>query len=158
MARSSDLDMYVFLTHLRRSNRRLTINIDLSQTVHENRIYSLKITCGASYPDVPPEVRFNSRVNLPFVNQTNGKVDPSKLPVLASWSRNNSLESVLVEIRKCVLLIWILFVEKVELRIGKWHHSTTENCLSPRKDRPSEKTSVSSNRRAFTWCGTSCAL
>jgi ubiquitin-conjugating enzyme E2 variant len=69
-------------------------------TVHENRIYSLKITCGASYPDIPPEVRFNSRVNLPFVNPSNGKVDPSKLPVLASWIRNNSIESVLVEIRK----------------------------------------------------------
>jgi ubiquitin-protein ligase len=75
---------------------------DHPQTVHENRIYSLKITCGASYPDVPPEVRFNSRVNLPFVNQMNGKVDPSKLPVLASWTRNYSLESVLVEIRKWV--------------------------------------------------------
>ena len=70
--------------------------------MHENRIYSLKITCGESYPDVPPEVRFSSRVNLPFVNQTNGKVDPSKLPVLGSWTRTNSLESVLVEIRKCV--------------------------------------------------------
>jgi len=69
-------------------------------TVHENRIYSLKITCGESYPDVHPDVQFLSRVNLPFVNQTNGKVDPSKLPVLASWNRSNSIESVLVEIRK----------------------------------------------------------
>jgi ubiquitin-conjugating enzyme E2 variant len=76
---------------------------DHLQTVHENRIYSLKIVCGASYPDTPPEVRFNSRVNLPFVNSTNGKVDPSKFPVLAAWTRNNSIESVLVEIRKCVL-------------------------------------------------------
>jgi ubiquitin-conjugating enzyme E2 variant len=43
----------------------------------------------------------------------NGKVDPSKLPVLGSWTRNNSLESVLVEIRKCVLLVGILFVARV---------------------------------------------
>ncbi|KAF5332283.1 hypothetical protein D9611_008088 [Ephemerocybe angulata] len=69
-------------------------------TVHENRIYSLKITCGNSYPDTPPEVQFLSRVNLPFVNSANGKVDPSKLPVLAQWSRAYSIESVLVEIRK----------------------------------------------------------
>lgn len=29
-----------------------------------------------------------------------GKVDPTKLPVLANWTRNNSLETVLVEIRR----------------------------------------------------------
>jgi len=69
-------------------------------TVHENRIYSLKITCGESYPDAPPDVQFLSRVNLPFVNQINGKVDPVKLPVLSSWNRNSSIEHVLVEIRK----------------------------------------------------------
>jgi len=69
-------------------------------TVHENRIYSLKINCGGSYPDKPPDVQFLSRVNLPFVSQVNGKVDPSKLPVLANWNRNNSLETVLVEIRR----------------------------------------------------------
>jgi len=74
------------------------MNID--QTVHENRIYSLKITCGESYPDSPPAVQFLSRVNLPFVNQTDGKVDSTKLPVLSSWSRNSSIETVLVEIRK----------------------------------------------------------
>ncbi|KIM38360.1 hypothetical protein M413DRAFT_447842 [Hebeloma cylindrosporum] len=69
-------------------------------TVHENRIYSLQITCGPSYPDVRPDVQFLSRVNLPFVNQQNGKVDPTKLPVLANWSRSLSIENVLVEIRK----------------------------------------------------------
>ncbi|PSR70705.1 hypothetical protein PHLCEN_2v13435 [Hermanssonia centrifuga] len=69
-------------------------------TVHENRIYSLKITCGDDYPDRPPTVQFISRVNLPFVNQVDGKVDQSKLPVLAHWNRNSSLETVLVEIRR----------------------------------------------------------
>ncbi len=74
----------------------------LLQTVHENRIYSLKITCGEDYPDRPPSVQFVSRVNLPFVNPVDGKVDPSKLPVLAHWNRNYSIETVLVEIRRCV--------------------------------------------------------
>ncbi|KAI0731056.1 UBC-like protein [Earliella scabrosa] len=69
-------------------------------TVHENRIYSLKITCGENYPDQPPTVQFVSRVNLPFVSQVDGKVDPSKLPVLAHWNRNYSIETVLVEIRR----------------------------------------------------------
>ncbi|KAF8889533.1 ubiquitin-conjugating enzyme/RWD-like protein [Gymnopilus junonius] len=71
-------------------------------TVHENRIYSLKIFCGENYPDQRPDVQFVSRVNLPFVNQTNGKVDPTKLPVLSNWSRALSIENILVEIRKYV--------------------------------------------------------
>ncbi|KAF8874143.1 ubiquitin-conjugating enzyme/RWD-like protein [Mucidula mucida] len=69
-------------------------------TVHENRIYSLKITCGPSYPEVAPTVQFLSRVNVPFVNQVDGMVDPSKIPVLNSWTRNYSIENVLVEMRK----------------------------------------------------------
>jgi ubiquitin-conjugating enzyme E2 variant len=69
-------------------------------TVHENRIYSLKIVCGETYPDQPPQVQFISRVNLPFVNQSDGKVDPNKIAVLGHWSRNSSLETILVEIRR----------------------------------------------------------
>ncbi|EIW78777.1 UBC-like protein [Coniophora puteana RWD-64-598 SS2] len=69
-------------------------------TVHENRIYSLKITCGDNYPDEPPVIQFISRVNLPFVSQTDGKVDVTKLPVLAHWNRNSTMETVLVEIRR----------------------------------------------------------
>lgn len=49
-------------------------------------------------------MQFVSRVNLPFVNQTDGMVDASKLPVLAHWNRNSSLETVLVEIRRYVFL------------------------------------------------------
>jgi ubiquitin-protein ligase len=44
------------------------------QSVHENRIYSLKIHCGPSYPDLPPEISFTSKINLPCVNPQNGKV------------------------------------------------------------------------------------
>ncbi|KAF5372123.1 hypothetical protein D9758_005018 [Tetrapyrgos nigripes] len=69
-------------------------------TVHENRIYSLKITCGPNYPDSAPTIRFLSKVNIPFVNQANGEVDLSKLPVLYNWNRNYTMETILVEIRK----------------------------------------------------------
>jgi ubiquitin-conjugating enzyme E2 variant len=72
--------------------------------VHENRIYSLKICCDEHYPDRPPTIQFVSRVNLPFVSQSDGKVDPTKLAVLANWSRNNSIETVLVEIRRFVTI------------------------------------------------------
>ena len=51
------------------------------QSVHENRIYSLKIHCGPDYPDVPPEVTFISKVNLPCVDPKNGKVFHSSLRV-----------------------------------------------------------------------------
>ncbi|KAF7322101.1 UBIQUITIN-CONJUGAT-2 domain-containing protein [Mycena kentingensis (nom. inval.)] len=69
-------------------------------TVHENRIYSLKIACGENYPDVPPTIQFLSRVNVPFISQTDGTVDPHKLAVLAHWTRAHSIETVLVEMRR----------------------------------------------------------
>jgi ubiquitin-conjugating enzyme E2 variant len=46
----------------------------ISQSVHENRIYSVKIHCGPNYPDIPPEIAFTSKINLPCVNAQNGKV------------------------------------------------------------------------------------
>ncbi|KAH9947020.1 UBC-like protein [Amylocystis lapponica] len=76
------------------------LSATLPQTVHENRIYSLKITCGEQYPDSPPFVQFVSRVNLPFVSQIDGKVDANRLAVLTHWSRASSIETVLVEIRR----------------------------------------------------------
>lgn len=48
--------------------------LELNQSVHENRIYSLTIFCGPAYPDDPPVVAFLSKINLPGVNATNGKV------------------------------------------------------------------------------------
>ncbi|GAA5951736.1 hypothetical protein JCM10213_000978 [Rhodosporidiobolus nylandii] len=69
-------------------------------SVHENRIYSLSITCGPSYPDVPPEITFLTRINLPCVDQSSGKVDPSKLGVLSGWKHQYTLETVLVELRR----------------------------------------------------------
>ncbi len=45
-----------------------------TQSAHENRIYSVNIHCGDSYPDSPPTIQFVSKVNLPCVDQRNGKV------------------------------------------------------------------------------------
>jgi len=45
-----------------------------AQTVHENRIYTLRMICDETYPDKPPVVHFVSKVNLPCVNVSNGKV------------------------------------------------------------------------------------
>ena len=110
-----------------------------SQTVHENRIYSLKIHCGDKYPDQPPSIQFVSRVNLPFVSQVDGKVDPSKLPILANWTRNQSLETVLVEIRRSATPAWPHLPPNANLaHAERWPASTTGSFLNHRKDRRSE--------------------
>lgn len=44
------------------------------QTVHEGRIYQLKLFCGNEYPDEPPAVRFQTRINMTCVNQETGLV------------------------------------------------------------------------------------
>ncbi|XDG05941.1 hypothetical protein ABKA04_005556 [Annulohypoxylon sp. FPYF3050] len=69
-------------------------------SVHENRIYSVKMHCGDQYPDKPPTIQFVSQVNLPCVNQKNGVVDPTQLPCLANWKRDNTMETILIELRR----------------------------------------------------------
>jgi len=69
-------------------------------SVHENRIYSLEIHCGESYPDLPPDVKFLTKINLPCVDQTNGKVMANRFPTLGSWSRTFTMEKILVELRR----------------------------------------------------------
>jgi ubiquitin-protein ligase len=44
------------------------------QTVHEGRIYQLKLFCDTDYPDKPPTVRFQTRINMTCVNQETGLV------------------------------------------------------------------------------------
>lgn len=73
-------------------------------SVHENRIYSVKIHCGENYPDVPPEVTFVSKINVPCVSQSNGKVDPTKLPCLSQWKREFTMETILIELRRYMAL------------------------------------------------------
>ncbi|KAI9230398.1 MAG: UBC-like protein, partial [Piptocephalis tieghemiana] len=70
-----------------------------AQSTHENRIYSLRIYCGPSYPDTPPTVHFITRVNLPCVGP-DGEVDPKQLAVLAHWDRKYTLETILSHLRR----------------------------------------------------------
>ncbi|KAG1413274.1 hypothetical protein G6F58_007582 [Rhizopus delemar] len=69
-------------------------------SAHENRIYSLTVYCGDNYPNQPPSFQFVSRINLPSVNPQNGKVEPNRLPCLANWRSNYTLETVLTELRR----------------------------------------------------------
>lgn len=61
------------------------------QSVHENRIYSLKMHCGDNYPDEPPKIQFISQINLPCVNPRNGEVCSSRLWLWEPWKANMSL-------------------------------------------------------------------
>ena len=72
-------------------------------TTFDSRLYELRISCGPQYPNVPPKVRFASRINLPHVNQSTGEVEPT-LPAFQSWSRTGTIESILVGIRNTMLL------------------------------------------------------
>lgn len=69
-------------------------------TVHEGRIYQLKLFCDTDYPDKPPTVRFQARVNMTCVNQETGMVDPSRFPMLGNWRREHTMEDILISLKK----------------------------------------------------------
>ncbi|CAD6219811.1 unnamed protein product [Miscanthus lutarioriparius] len=69
-------------------------------TVHEGRIYQLKLFCDKDYPEKPPSVRFHSRINLTCVNHETGVVDPKKFSVLGNWQREYTMEYILTHLKK----------------------------------------------------------
>lgn len=72
------------------------INV-FKQTVFDNRIYSLKIVCGEDYPQKPPTITFANKINIPSVNQNNGRVD--KLGLLNAWNEDTTIEKILVALK-----------------------------------------------------------
>lgn len=80
------------------SNWNATI-IGPGHSVFQNRIYSLSITCGLSYPDQPPEVKFLTKVNLPCV-KPDGRIDYNALPIFSHWSRDSTIETILLSLRR----------------------------------------------------------
>lgn len=69
-------------------------------TVFENRIYTLSLSCGEKYPQQPPTVRFLTKVYMHSVSKHSGTVDAGRCSVLRNWSPNYGIETVLVELRK----------------------------------------------------------
>ncbi|XP_057777544.1 ubiquitin-conjugating enzyme E2 variant 1A-like isoform X2 [Salvia miltiorrhiza] len=69
-------------------------------TVHEGRIYQLKLFCGKDYPDNPPTVRFQTRINMSCVNLETGVVEPHRFPMLLDWKRECTMEDILIQLKK----------------------------------------------------------
>ncbi|KAJ6797249.1 ubiquitin-conjugating enzyme E2 variant 1C [Iris pallida] len=69
-------------------------------SVHEGRIYQLKLFCDKDYPEKPPTVRFHSRVNMTCVNHETGVVEPKKFSMLANWQRDYTMETILTQLKK----------------------------------------------------------
>lgn len=70
-----------------------------SNTAHDGRIYTLKLVCGADYPEKPPQVRFHTRINMSSVGPT-GVVEPRIFPILGHWHRGYTMETILIELRR----------------------------------------------------------
>ena len=57
----------------------------------------MRIHCGPEYPKRPPQVRFENKINLRFVDSA-GNVKPD-LPALANWNVTMGIEAVLVSLK-----------------------------------------------------------
>jgi len=70
------------------------------QTAYEGKIFQLKLFCGKEYPESPPTVRFQTRINMACVNPETGVVEPSLFPMLTNWRREYTMEDILVKLKK----------------------------------------------------------
>ncbi|KAG2320939.1 hypothetical protein Bca52824_014152 [Brassica carinata] len=69
-------------------------------TAYEGKIFQLKLFCGKEYPESPPSVRFQTRINMACVNPETGVVEPSLFPMLTNWRREYTMEDILVKLKK----------------------------------------------------------
>ena len=66
-------------------------------TAFENRIICCEIYCDENYPKVPPQVKFQTKVNMGGV-AANGVLDPKR--VSAYWTPKLTIEHVLNQLRR----------------------------------------------------------
>ena len=59
----------------------------------------MTITCDENYPSMPPKIVFNSKVNLPCVNQNNGTVEKTKFHMFSNWNPAYTIEKILIGIK-----------------------------------------------------------
>ena len=65
----------------------------------DGRFYELQLECTQEYPQKPPKVKFITKVNMPFVDQSSGFIKPNSLNILRNLNRDCTLESYLTAIR-----------------------------------------------------------
>lgn len=94
MKHSWRYDSHLLERHHSRSLQSIAISI---QTNFENRIYSLAIECGPEYPNKPPVLKFQNKINIPSVNQNNGRVE--NLQLLKAWKETTTIENILVGLK-----------------------------------------------------------
>eukprot|EP00455_Lapot_gusevi_P045663 TRINITY_DN5875_c0_g2_i2.p1 TRINITY_DN5875_c0_g2~~TRINITY_DN5875_c0_g2_i2.p1 ORF type:complete len:102 (-),score=26.49 TRINITY_DN5875_c0_g2_i2:71-376(-) len=61
-------------------------------------IYTVEVVTGPDYPFEPPTVRFQTKINMPFVDSRTGRVDDS-IDVLRNWDKTKRIQHVLCSIR-----------------------------------------------------------
>ncbi|MFS7914521.1 putative ubiquitin-conjugating enzyme/RWD [Helianthus anomalus] len=64
---------------------------DHVMSVHEGRIYTLKLLCDKDYPEKPLIVRFHSQVKMTCADHETGVVEPKKFGILANWQREYTI-------------------------------------------------------------------
>ncbi|KAG6522676.1 hypothetical protein ZIOFF_019823 [Zingiber officinale] len=69
-------------------------------SVHEGRIYQLKLFCDKDYPDKPPSVHFHSQINMACVNNETGVVEAKEFDMLSNWQREYTMEDILTQLKK----------------------------------------------------------
>lgn len=68
----------------------------------EPRLWSLALRADERYPAAPPSIRFISKVALGEVVDASGRVNPAKVPYLASWNPSKTMYGALQEIRNLI--------------------------------------------------------
>ena len=70
-------------------------------SIHDGRLYELRLTAGPNYPNEPPVIRFISKINMSSVDQRTGDVSYNP-PAFPAWNRTMTLESALVNIKNAM--------------------------------------------------------